>query len=63
MQIGYEIIIIAEGIDALVQSRHDSGRVLAQLHRIVQLLALQVLESVEQVEQVLILLKQAEGRM
>lgn len=59
VQIGHKIIIIAERVDALVERRHDCGRVLAQLHRLVQFARLQVLESIEQVEQVLVLLKQA----
>ena len=59
MQIGHEIIIIAEQSDALVQSRHNGGRVLAKLHRLVKLPALEVLEAVEEVEEVLVLFEEA----
>lgn len=58
MQIGHKIIIIAQRADALIQSRHHSGGMLAQLHRLVQIFALQMLEPIEEIKQILVLFEQ-----
>lgn len=58
VQVGDEIIIIAQRVDALIQSRHYSRCMFAQLHRLVQFFTLQMLESVEEVKKVLILLEE-----
>lgn len=62
MQIGYKVIIIAQRVYALVERRHNGGRVLSQLHRLVQLFSLQVLEAIEEIKQILVLFEQTTRR-